>query len=1242
MAEKRTSNIKFGKRSIIERSFNTFYLGDRNAEEIARIIGDLLGIQGATEAKLEAYHAESSANAARFDNAVAFFKSKLLTVEASVAAYADRTDAKLSAQEAAIRRDIEAANARLNLLDAERIRDKERLTQLVNDNFAVMQADLSAFRAELLEFQKDRAERNAAASVNRTVERLLEALLQEKEDKHSAAAAIEEQLLRLAGSHDLNYNARQQIQNWCNLLQSLDGGNLYAEYFLGIYSDTPTALYAVLRDFYDSADSAVRYGKIPESARVVMCEFLTKAAEQYVSRDPNFITIANDFIKWALPEQKGVVHIDKIATIDYYVKHGYFDTTKARKVFIVHHRGTYNLRGDVEYFERTLGENQCFYSERNINQGTGTVNNDFLEKYCLPAMDHCALVLALIAENTLYNPDCRAELQYAKDTHKLIIVYCPCGRARLPAAHQELLDDYLGTRKGVKYCPTKETALDAIRNELAKLSTAQRLGLTPTPTPIAKETPDAPRSHPTVNTPPTSTYATPILRPKPSKADLAKAAKQAAAKQREEAKAAEKQRQEQAKIEKKARKETLRQQQAAAKRQARLDKSELERPVLTHAEERAIRETCRQHFHRAVKPGEWILSILLLFLPAAFFLPAIFIPETGSLALNLGVFIPLTILHYGVAIAVSNVINHFIFENISGQYYKVRSFYNIDGCWRNPTAHEQKKQIIRRYYKKFLVPFIVLSVLLICTLGLGPLATAMMRAVTNLNCNTSNESDYAYAYIDSTKFDITYTLRVPDTYKDKAVTKIGLTFGSGPQFFYSKISLPASVDTITDAAFGPHPMLRTIEIRGDSVRYYVQDGCLIDRDTHTLVLGTYTATIPEDVTAIAPHAFDGCGMLTAITIPEGVTAIGDYAFRGCKRLTSITLPAGLTELGACAFEGCDRLTDFTLSEGNTSFSLRDGDLYSADGTTFMQLVAHHAATSFSVPEGVTTINPRAFANNTVLASISLPSSLTTIGNRAFMGCTAFKSIDVPEGATTIEYSAFFGCTSLTSVTLPSTLTTIGYRAFFGCSALPAITLPAGLTKIDYDAFRQCDNLTSFSVAEDNVTYSARDGDLYSADGTTFVQLAAHNTAATFAVPEGVTTLSANAFAYNSSLTSVTLPSSLTTIGRLAFYDCTALTSIDVPAGVTTIEYSAFSGCTALTAITLPEGVGSVPTYAFKGCTGLGTVTIPAGVTTIGTSAFEGCTGLTTVYFGGTEAQWSAVSVKLNNTALTKATIIYAQ
>lgn len=216
--------------------------------------------------------------------------------------------------------------------------------------------------------------------------------------------------------------------------------------------------------------------------------------------------------------------------------------------------------------------------------------------------------------------------------------------------------------------------------------------------------------------------------------------------------------------------------------------------------------------------------------------------------------------------------------------------------------------------------------------------------------------------------------------------------------------------------------------------------------------------------------------------------------------------------------------------------------------------------------------------------------------------SSIKKIIISEGVTRIAGSAFRDCYNLSSISLPDSLTSIGDSSFTACDSLTSITIPKNVRKIESWAFCFCGNLT-------NVT-----------------------------LPDGVTDIGESAFR-GTKLRSISIPDSVKTIGEYAFSNV-PLKSVTLPKNLTTIEANAFSGDHNLNSITIPSNVTTIRRDAFRSCGSLANVTIPASVTSIEVSAFEGCSKLSTVNYGGTEAQWKAITIGLNNEALTKAKVIY--
>ena len=137
----------------------------------------------------------------------------------------------------------------------------------------------------------------------------------------------------------------------------------------------------------------------------------------------------------------------------------------------------------------------------------------------------------------------------------------------------------------------------------------------------------------------------------------------------------------------------------------------------------------------------------------------------------------------------------------------------------------------------------------------------------------------------------------------------------------------------------------------------------------------------------------------------------------------------------------------------------------------------------------------------------------------------------------------------------------------------------------------------------------------------------------------VTHIGVDAFANDSTITSVTMPDSVTEIGSWAFGGCERLTSVRLSDNITTLPSRVFYR-TAITSIVLPESFKVIDSYAFQGCYYLETITIPKTLESIGTEAFDGCP-ITTVYYGGSESDWANISiVDYCNDAIKNASKVY--
>ena len=260
-------------------------------------------------------------------------------------------------------------------------------------------------------------------------------------------------------------------------------------------------------------------------------------------------------------------------------------------------------------------------------------------------------------------------------------------------------------------------------------------------------------------------------------------------------------------------------------------------------------------------------------------------------------------------------------------------------------------------------------------------------------------------------------------------------------------------------------------------------------------------------------------------------------------------------------------------------------------------------------------------------NVTIPAGVTKIGDNVFWSCESLTGVTIPEGVTSIGQNAFGYCKGLTSVTIPNGVTTIGQRAFSDCTNLTNISIPNSVTSIGEGTFTYCTALTSVIIP--NNLREIESASFFGCSGLTSVT-----------IPNSVTKIGQNAFAYCSNLTSVTVPNCVTVIESGAFFGCSSLSSVTLPDRMAELGSAAFSD-SQLTSVTIPDGVSNIWSDTFWNCESLTSITIPASVTMIWDRAFFVCPGLRDVYYGGTEAQWKAVTIVDNeNDDLLSATIHY--
>lgn len=340
----------------------------------------------------------------------------------------------------------------------------------------------------------------------------------------------------------------------------------------------------------------------------------------------------------------------------------------------------------------------------------------------------------------------------------------------------------------------------------------------------------------------------------------------------------------------------------------------------------------------------------------------------------------------------------------------------------------------------------------------------------------------------STKEDV---IDIPETIDGKPVT--GIDSSSFFKHIYlskKTFNIPASVTNITIPLIDDYdctPIL-AYNVHEDNPAYCSVDGVLYSKDKKSLISyprykDDKVATVDECVEVICENALFG-GRFEEIILPESLKRIERYAFYSCVWLKELNIPASVNYIDTEAFTIPRSLKALNVDFENETYSSIDGVLYNKDKTAVLLFPTGSDLTSYTVPEGVTTVGEWAFRSFSSLDEIILPDSVETISRKAFYGCGAHVEVPenvkffgeeafamcgiteaiVPEGVTEIADRAFYN-NNITKVVLPKGIKSIGKEAFAWNYILESVNIPETVETIDEQAFQGCASIDEIVIPD---------------------------------------------------------------------------------------------------------------------------------------------------------------------------------
>lgn len=476
---------------------------------------------------------------------------------------------------------------------------------------------------------------------------------------------------------------------------------------------------------------------------------------------------------------------------------------------------------------------------------------------------------------------------------------------------------------------------------------------------------------------------------------------------------------------------------------------------------------------------------------------------------------------------------------------------------------------------------------------------------------------------------------IPRTIEGVPVTKIGdyafiedpglreyewITNEYGEGVGIERVEIPSSIRSIgTGAFYACHELLEIVlpqsivDIGPDAFAYcesltsvsLPRGITAIKESTFQGCANLVSVHMGDNVTMIGNQAFTDCSNLIDIVIPNSVSSIGDCAFSGCTGLTCITIPESVERIGGSIFDGCISLTAIRVSPDNDAFCSSDGVLYDKSMKILVQYPSGKMDAMYSIPEGVTAIEQRAFCLCPYLQHIIIPDSMLSMQDYAFydvnirsmavsgevlgrlksQGSYFIHNYDIP-----IEVYCRINA-SETDLQIPDCLN--------------------GVPMFKYSVDNDEATITNVSCGwADEIVIPD------SIIGVPVVGIAencfSNEMLCSIIIPNSVTFIGDSAFSECYGLKNVTLGNGIKSIGNCAFSSCSSLEEITIPDGVTVIETGTFKYCEDLHSVSLGQNTVEIGDEAFSGCTSLKSICIPASVEAIGYNCFDNCIALESI------------------------------
>ena len=196
--------------------------------------------------------------------------------------------------------------------------------------------------------------------------------------------------------------------------------------------------------------------------------------------------------------------------------------------------------------------------------------------------------------------------------------------------------------------------------------------------------------------------------------------------------------------------------------------------------------------------------------------------------------------------------------------------------------------------------------------------------------------------------------------------------------------------------------------------------------------------LPEGVAKISDRAFFFCQAMDSINLPESLQIIGGNAFYGCLSLTRLYIPANVISIDCLTF-GWTSLREINVASGNRYYTSQDGVLYNGSMTTLIFYPPNSSLREFSVGRITGSIADISAKNNPYFCDID-GVLFSADGSKliAYPSGRNGTSYTVPDGTSSIGTYAFADAGWLQVLDLPDSLASFSQDCIALCSSLNTV------------------------------------------------------------------------------------------------------------------------------------------------------------------------------------------------------------